>query len=244
MNSQLPDRKLQTSCKNCTFAVYDNLTQIGCVADRISKYEKDDIIEAYDNEKEFYVINQFCNLYRPSSWNNGGQDLAKALNESALDCDLLIDCNDITSDFKDYILRSIQNLSYYKNKVNINLFHEQLKSSEIKSMVLEIYSKLDNIKISVCIKSDIFLHETVLKSKRNCHIVVRNTAFDFDRLNTLNDRVNKDLKKFICANSNDNLIISNMAYRMNYANQPIDNYQINIDNLVNTSKNIGMYIDI
>lgn len=243
MKSQLPDRKLQTSCKNCTFAIYDNLTQVGCVANRIEKF-KDSVVEAYDNEKEFYVVNQFCNFYRPLSWNNGQQDLDKAFGESALDFDIMIDCNNMTVDFKDYIIKSIQSLTYYKNKTNINLFHEQMAPSEIKSMVLEIYSKFKSVKISVCIKSDLFLHETVLKSKSNCHVLIKNRSFDFHHLNTLNNIVNKDLRKFICANCEDSLVVSNMAYKMNYANDPVNNYDINIKNIVDTSKNVGMYINI
>jgi hypothetical protein len=46
------------------------------------------------------------------------------------------------------------------------------------------------------------------------------------------------------ANCDGTLVISNMAYKMNYANDPIDNYQINVQNIVETAKNIGMYIDI
>ena len=244
MKSPLSGRNLQTSCKNCTFAIYDDGTQVGCVANRIEKFDKNNIIEAYDNEKEFYVINEFCNLYRSLAWNGGKQDLEKALNESALDFDVMIDCNNITQDFKNYILESIQNNSYYKNKRNINLFHSGDVPSEYKSMVLEIYSKLHDIKISVCVDTDMFLHETVLKSKSNLHLVVSNESFEFDKLNALNNIVNQDLKKFICANCNGTIIMSNMAYRMNYANKPIDNYKTNIKNLVDSSKNIKMYIDI
>ena len=244
MKSPQQDRKLQTSCKNCTFAIYDGITQTGCSANRIEKFDQSDIIEAYDNEKEFYVINKFCNLYRSQSWNGGQPDLDKALIESSLDFDIMINCNSIDTDFKNYIAESIQNLCYYKDKIIINLFHDHKAASEIKSRVLEIYSKFKTIKISVCLDSDLFLHESVLKSKRNCHVVIKDTTFDFNCLYRLNDTVNNHLKKFICANNNGNTVISNMAYKMNYANHGVDNYGSNIQQIVETSKNIGMYIDI
>jgi len=243
MKSQSQDRKLQTSCKNCTFAVYNELTQTGCSADRIDKFDKSDIIEAYDNEKEFYVINKFCNLYRPLSWNGGVSNLEKATAESALDFDVMVDCNNISEPFKNYLIDTIPSIEYYKDKVNINLFHDYTSSSDVKSMVLDVYSKYKSIKISICLLSNRFLHEFALKSKRNCHLVLSN-KFDFTKLSKLNDLVNQDLKRFIVANCNGVLVISNMAYKMNYANSQIDNYKSNISDIVETSKNIGMYIDI
>lgn len=243
MKSQLPDRKLQTSCKNCTFAVYTGNTQTGCAADRINKFDKSDIIEAYDNEKEFYVVNKFCNLYRPQSWNRGQADLAKALGESALDFDLLVNCNHISDNLRNYLLSSLENIEYDAEKLNVNLFHEYNASSEIKSKVLEIYSRFKQIKISVCVNSDLFLHELALKSKKNCHLVI-DESFDFGSLSKLNNFINHDLKRFIVANCGDTLAISNMAYKMNYANEPVDNYNSNIQNIVETSKNIGMYVEI
>jgi len=243
MKSQLQDRKLQTSCKNCTFAIYNELTQTGCSADRIEKFNKSDIIEAYDNEKEFYVINNFCNLYRPLSWNGGSPSLEKAIAESALDFDIMVDCNHISESFKDYLIKTIPSISYYQDKLNINLFHDYSASSNIKSMVLDVYSHHKSIKISICSMSDRFLHEFALKSKRNCHLVL-SESFDFTKLIQLNNLVNQDLKKFIVANCDGILIISNMAYKMNYANSQIDDYKSNINNIIETAKNIGMYIDI
>jgi hypothetical protein len=243
MKFQSQDRRLQTSCKNCIFAIYSGLTQVGCFANRIDKFDKTDIIEAYDNEKEFYVVNKFCNLYRPLTWNGGVQNLDKAMEESTLNFDIMIDCNEMSEEFRNYLIDTIPKIEYYKNKTNINLFHNYVSPSNVKSMVLDIYSRNKTIKISACLESKQFLHEFVLKSKRNCHMVVSGD-FDFANLNKLNDLVNQNLEKFIIAKCGEVLVISNMAYRMNYANSQIDNYKNNIDDIVNTAKNIGMYIDI
>lgn len=243
MKSQLQDRKLQTSCKNCIFAVYEGITQTGCVANRLKKFDKNDIIEAYDNEKEFYVINKFCNLYRPLSWNGGIQNLGKATSESALDFDIMVNCNNITEEFKNYLIGATASIDYYEDKAHINLFHDYTCSSDIKSRVLDVYSHKKSIKISICLESEKFLHEFALKSKNNCHLVISNN-FDFTKLSNLNALVNQDLKRFIVANCDGILVISNMAYKMNYVNNPIDNYRINLQNIVETAKNIEMYIDI
>ena len=62
------NQKCNTSCKECIFAVYDDKTQIGCDLDRIDAYrDKGDniVLEAYDDEKEFFVINNYkCRCFR------------------------------------------------------------------------------------------------------------------------------------------------------------------------------------
>lgn len=61
---------MQTPCKNCCFAKYEDITQIGCDIGMLDKHTLAgvDIIEAYDEEKEFYVIDNFCNRYRSQKW--------------------------------------------------------------------------------------------------------------------------------------------------------------------------------
>ena len=62
---------IHTPCKKCVFAQYDNKTQIGCALDYIEKHRSNgtEILEAYDNDLEFYIINQKkCNGYRENSW--------------------------------------------------------------------------------------------------------------------------------------------------------------------------------
>lgn len=51
---------IHTPCKKCVFAKYDNITQVGCYLDLIDKYRSKDveILEAYDKQKEFYIINK------------------------------------------------------------------------------------------------------------------------------------------------------------------------------------------
>lgn len=64
---------IHTACKNCAFAVYDNITQIGCSLDYIEKYKHKGatVLEVYDKEKEFYVINdKKCLGYRENKWFN------------------------------------------------------------------------------------------------------------------------------------------------------------------------------
>ena len=54
---------IHTSCKNCIFAEFLNKKQSGCKLDRL-KYHSD-IIEVYDDDLDFFVVNNgFCLYYR------------------------------------------------------------------------------------------------------------------------------------------------------------------------------------
>jgi hypothetical protein len=59
-----------TTCKNCYFARYEGNTQVGCELNRIVKYENNgyEVIPAYDEEKEFYLIRGFCPFSRSKEW--------------------------------------------------------------------------------------------------------------------------------------------------------------------------------
>lgn len=62
---------IHTPCKQCVFAKYENITQTNCFLNYIDKYRNNntEILEAYDDEKEFYIINgKKCIGYRENSW--------------------------------------------------------------------------------------------------------------------------------------------------------------------------------
>lgn len=64
---------IHTPCKSCVFAIYDNITQTGCAVSYLDKYRSKgaDILEVYDDEKEFFVINdKKCIGYRENKWFN------------------------------------------------------------------------------------------------------------------------------------------------------------------------------
>lgn len=63
--------RVHTPCKNCVFAEYQENTQIGCYTGYLNKYKdaKVEILEAYDEEKEFFIINdRKCISYRENKW--------------------------------------------------------------------------------------------------------------------------------------------------------------------------------
>lgn len=61
MKSKQLGRIAETSCKDCKFAIYEGKTQTGCEAGRAEVYMENGMgFEAYDKDKEFYVINTLC----------------------------------------------------------------------------------------------------------------------------------------------------------------------------------------
>lgn len=62
---------LHTACKKCVFAKYTDKTQIGCGLDYLDIYKNRgvEILEAYDSDLEFFVVNEKkCPGYREYSW--------------------------------------------------------------------------------------------------------------------------------------------------------------------------------
>lgn len=63
---------IASSCKSCLFAKWDGNTQTGCEFGRIEKVQYSnayELVEAYDNDKEFYVINNhICPYQRTDKW--------------------------------------------------------------------------------------------------------------------------------------------------------------------------------
>lgn len=58
---------IHTSCMNCVFAEYNGITQVDCNANKLDMYE--DVISAYNEEKEFFIINgKKCLFKRIKPW--------------------------------------------------------------------------------------------------------------------------------------------------------------------------------
>ena len=64
--------EISTICKNCLFAIYDNDTQVGCKFGRtetVDSHPSYELIEAEDEEKQFYIFNNhICPYQRTDTW--------------------------------------------------------------------------------------------------------------------------------------------------------------------------------
>lgn len=78
---QKDQNQSSTPCKDCIFAIYEDITQTGCKTHMLELYKNsNNVIEAYDEEKEFYVINgQVCPYKRKQNWKHASKGLNKQL---------------------------------------------------------------------------------------------------------------------------------------------------------------------
>lgn len=207
----------KTSCKSCIFAVYEGKTQTGCDHGRIEKFGQD-VIEAYDNDSEFYVINRLCNYLRSTNWNDGHKDLDKLKLESAVSFDIFIDVNNLSLENKEKISKTIKNLHYYSDKVKIFLFHDKKVKKDQRSLILSLFYDLNQPVLSVYDEKNQYLDSIIAKSTSTFHIILKNEHFDYldETLVFTNQTVNENLTRFLLLQYKDITVISNMACKILY----------------------------
>lgn len=132
--------KIHTPCKNCVFAKYENITQTGCALSYLDKFRSKnvEILEVYDEEKEFYVINnKKCLGYRENKWfdqfdlqhSSLDEKIKKFKEFNHLSYLLVVDLKDFDDTSFDLLKEQIQNSSIKPQKIIfiryqwINNFH-------------------------------------------------------------------------------------------------------------------------
>ena len=204
MKSKPPDKSLQTNCKECLFAIYNKDTQTGCMTNRIDMFRNtprgDVVIEARDEEKEFYVIDGLCNYFRPPKWNDGQPDLEKAQQESQTKFTVLIHADDITKETLSSITTSIKEIDYPKDKISIIISHDIELATEKRIMVRKMYdffvSKLD-IQSSINVYLDPKRQDHEAFRKANCLYFIRTT---------INENISKNIMKEIDSRLNQHAV--------------------------------------
>ncbi len=246
MKFQQQELSIKTNCKDCAFAIYDGDTQTSCEFDRIDKFG-DKAIAAYDDEKKFYVIDTLCSYYRDKSNGYTSSDKELAISQSAVSFDLIIDCNSLSIKNRDRIVRLVTKNLYHKTKINTILVHEYRNKSSVQKNVSYIARNCDDfvINISICSDMDQFLHDYIMKSKKMCHLLVTNhDSSPTNIFENIDNFVNDQLGKFIVINSNNQLCISNIAYKMSSSINNQSNYQKNVNHIIDQAKAHNLYVEI
>jgi hypothetical protein len=134
MKSNHNQPSYQTSCKDCVFSEYEGITQVSCKADRLKFFE--DTVEAYDNDKEFYVINDVCTYYRPPFWNNGKADIDEARRELKTTFGIFLDLSGKEDEDLDKTIDSIRRINYSKKSILVTMNHLVLEEKPYYHQVL------------------------------------------------------------------------------------------------------------
>jgi hypothetical protein len=212
---------VRTSCKNCTFAIYDEDTQTGCLHDRIGKFQnsldKNYVVEAHDFDKNFYVIDKFCNFYRDKeSWNEGVADKEKVQNEAKLTFDVLINCDGIDKEYSKWISLFINAIDVYGGeKVNIHLYHANNLDRDGKKEVLRLHKLYKNSTLNIYFDVQALEHKIVSSSRKSYHLNISKLVRpDLNILDLINGEVNNNLKRLLVIKSGDCYIYSNLSYKI------------------------------
>ena len=218
MKSEQRDNPVQTSCKECLFAKYDGITQTDCLADRLKHFDGD-IIEAYDEEKEFYVINRTCTFIRPKSWNEGKSEVEKARLEVKTSFGLFINLPDFSEEELVKTVGSIKKINYDKSKIVVTMCHLQGGESEL-------YVKLlgDLLNAGVEAYLSVSIHEAAkewdnLNRFRNClffSIVSAGQEIDADIFSRCDEALNDDGKIFASAQRNGTSLLLTKIFLNHY----------------------------
>lgn len=234
---------VRTNCKNCAFAVYDDITQVGCEHNRILKFGQC-VKEAYDEEREFYIVERLCNYYRDKSWGYSSTDLEKVRLESANSYSVFIDCNalDESQKLNDFISQ----INYYPEKLSINLFHSEENFKRVKDCVSSVARMNNNIGISVISNTvDDYLHRSIKKTRTSFHCVIstidkEEAGFATDIEGLINDRL---IKAYV-VRYNNIVLFNNYVYKaISHINQ-LYTYKDTVKKLIEDSKKLDAYIEL
>lgn len=242
MKSRSQDHVFQTSCKNCVFAIYDGKTQTGCMNNRIEKLS---VVEAYDLDKEFYVINGLCNYYRPASWNCGVPDTNKAKEESSITYDIIIDLTNIPHESFCKVEKFISTIEYDKKKYRIWFCINDNTSKDSKNNAMLLYKKYSGSFLTVYKDIDTYLVNIIFKSKHSYHIYINSESFvDPNILTAVNNSINDDMKKIVLAKNNGIYIVSNSGYKISCEYDKRFKYDYVVSKILETTQNTKLYIEL
>lgn len=221
---------IHTSCKNCVFAKYDGITQTDCYLEYIQTFKDNNVsvVEAYDEEKEFYIINnKKCIGYRDKDWIlknnldiNNIQSIIDAFNKTnQINYISIIDTKNLSiNNIKD-ILQKLKIQSHKPQKIFLIRYstNQDLSFSKIKP-ILEDTNIPWKIQTSLDTNTPIeYFIGTILNTQRTRFVLlINNYSTDIDKIiETSYDRVYKELKQILVLRNKDNscLMFSSSVYK-------------------------------
>jgi hypothetical protein len=216
---------IHTPCKQCSFAKYNDKTQTGCFLDYINIYKKNntEILEAYDEDKEFFIINnKKCIGYREDKWFEKRGLLNSTIDEKIAKYQ--------ESNYAHYIaVINLKNL----NIENLQNIYANLSLYDIKPEKIVLvryidnknfpYSSIENIfengglniqwRIQTMLDNDIpyqYILYDIAKTNKFSRFILSIEQHNLkinDVINYVNDKVYKQLKNFcVCGDKNKNVL--------------------------------------
>lgn len=230
---------VHTPCKQCVFATYHNITQIGCALNYIDKYRSNsiDILEAYDEDKEFYVVNgKKCIGYRENKWfeqlgmaDSSIEDKVAKYNESNhVYYTTIINLQVLSHDQLDSLCQQLTLCSIKPKKLILIRYRDDKLSFSYESIenILKKYNISCVWRIQTMLDNTIIYENAVhniVQHDRGSRFVLSLNGYSEDLIKiveTVNDKVYKELDSFILGGNKDKsaMIYSTSVYRYGVAN--------------------------
>jgi len=225
---------IHTPCKNCVFAKYDNNTQNGCAINYLDKYKNKNIsvLEAYDDEKEFYIINgKKCIGYRENKWfkqfNLENADLESKIKiykeKNHIDYICVIDLKKLKVDNLDSVLYQISQCKIQPKKVIIirHLNNEKIFTYKTLEDLFNKYRVSYIWRIQTILDSSL-TDEQIIKnlvssnSKYRFIMLISDISNDINHMAMITNKiVHEDLDQFEVLTNKDNtcFCFSSLVYR-------------------------------
>ena len=239
---------LHTSCKECVFAVYEGDTQVDCSADRLSILQKNNsVIEAYDKDREFYVVDCFCNYFRPPKWNDGKPDVEKASDENHPRFSIGIYADIISEESLKQMIDSISAIDYDKDRIRFLISQLMTAPTQKKKLATKLFESITRLgfdaRIVTLFKSELRDHDT-FKQATDGYIIKIKPGDDVPpaMFQQIDHRLNEDLDRKVVFESNKVRAISLMVFRTSFHN--FKNYNEFDKALTKEAKASDMYIDL
>jgi hypothetical protein len=215
MTSKPLENEFETACKNCLFAVYDENTQVGCTLGRIKKWQDQfKVIDAYDEDKEFYVIKGVCNTVREPGWNNNVADEAKVRAEVRPKFDVILDVENISEEWSEELIQFYKDVSETDFDVNWIIMADKSISRESRKIVAELLRNTDSCLVEY-VDLEYTICETMLKSRRAFTVLVDQlSVLDPNMFNRVDILLNEDLRKFVYYVCEGTPAFSNLAFHI------------------------------
>lgn len=242
---------IHTTCKKCVFAEYKAKTQTGCSINYIDQYKKNnvEILEAYDEENEFYIVNKKkCIGYREESYFRNKENI-KSTDEKIkyfyqnnyIGYLLIINLYDFDKNKLDILAEHIKNLniqpakiifirySYLFKPFTYEVIKEFLEKSQYSNS-WRIQTMVDN-KLSY---SDIMHNCTNLNKSFRFVCSISAPDKELNNLNNIIDTANKivykELGSFTILSTEKKEIILFSAGQYRYS------FLVNKENIINNDK--------
>jgi hypothetical protein len=223
---------IHTNCKNCVFAKYENNTQTSCHMEMIAKYREQDnscVLEVYDEEKEFYVINQKkCLGYKENKYFIK-RDMENATIEEKIDHIKktwsikylsVIDCRNKNRYDLERILSKLKNsnvvpthvliITHRNNNTDHQDFYKVLNKSGLKWTIKSLqYPDQDQI---------VTVHQIINEGAKNCNFLLSVGEDDSkidEIINIGNSMIYEERKSFmvISNKSKQSILFSVLVYK-------------------------------